>query len=284
MIFLLLAVVGGVAFNQCLRYGQKHGANILATVAVNYGVATVVSLAILFARGVRAGQLLDAHVIAIAFINGVLYLLHLLVVLAAYQTVGVGITAALSRAGIIVPAVAAWLAWNETMNAFRWIGLGLVPVAMVLMRRHEQGKPRLSLAGDMVLLGCFGIAGAIMTLHKYAEVHFTLDQREVYKSLLFAVATAAAVGYTLARRMRYSKGDVALGVVIGLINATMLLIILAALSKIAAVVFFPTVASLEICLNVFAARLLWRERLLKRQLLGLAIAVGVVLLTNASSR
>jgi drug/metabolite transporter (DMT)-like permease len=284
MIFLLLTVVAGVAFNQCLRYGQKHGANILAAVVVNYIVAAVASLGIFVARGFPSSSLLDAHVIAIAVVNGILYFVHILVLLASYRLVGVGISAALARAGTVVPALTAWLAWGETMTPWRWIALALVPVSMLLMRRHESSKPSVTLRGDVVLFACFAMAGAILALHKYAEVHFTVEQREVYKTLLFTVAALSSVGYALARRVSYAKGDIALGVVIGLVNASMLLLVLVCLARFPAVVFYPTLASLEICVNVFASWLLWKEHLLRRQMLGLLLAIGIVLLTNAPSR
>jgi drug/metabolite transporter (DMT)-like permease len=280
MIFLLIFVCGNVLFNQCLRYGQKHGANILAAVSVNYAIAALVSTGIYLGRGLQFSQLLDPHVLAIAGVNGVFYFIHILIVLAAYRVVGVGITAALTRAGVILPSVVAWFAWSEAMTPYRWIALGLVPVAMVLMRRHETTQAHFTLKGDMVLLASFAMAGVILTIHKYAEVHFDLDQREAYKTLLFLVASLSSLGYAAVKRVRYSRHDIALGVVIGLTNATMLFVVLVCLARMPAVVFYPTSASLDICLNVIVSRFAWNEKLLKRQLAGVALAIGVVLLTN----
>ncbi|MBI4026339.1 MAG: hypothetical protein HY360_15245 [Verrucomicrobia bacterium] len=284
MIFLLLAVVGSVCFNQCLRYGQKHGTNILAAIVVNYLIAAGASLMIFLSHGLSPSRLLDGHVIAVAGVNGILYFAHILVILAAYRIVGVGITAALSRAGTVVPVLVSWLAWGETMTPYRWVALALVPVSMILMRRRESSHPRVTVRGDLVLFTCFAMAGTILTLHKYAQIHFTVGQRETYMTLLFTFATLSSLSYAFARRVEYSKGDVALGGAIGFVNASMLLLVLICLARIPAVVFYPTLASLEICLNVFASRLLWKESLLKRQMMGLLLAIGIVLLTNVPSR
>jgi drug/metabolite transporter (DMT)-like permease len=202
------------------------------------------------------------------------------VVLAAYRVVGVGITAALTRAGIVIPSVIAWFAWSETMTPYRWIALGLVPVAMVMMRRHETTQPHLTLRGDMVLLATFAMAGVILTIHKYADVHFDTEQREAYKTVLFLVAALSSLSYAIAKRVQFTRHDVVLGTVIGVTNAMILLLVLVCLARMPAVVFYPTSASLDICLNVIVSRFAWNETLLKRQLAGVALAIGVVLLTN----
>ena len=51
MIYLALFVLGCTSFNQCLRFGQKRGANIMAVVVVNYAIAAVVSFVVFAQRG-----------------------------------------------------------------------------------------------------------------------------------------------------------------------------------------------------------------------------------------
>lgn len=281
MIHLLLCAVCGVAFGQLLRFGQRIGTDLLGVIVINYGIASLVSGLVFLYHGLGPRQLFDGPVAGVALLNGTLYFVHLLLVLRAYQLVGVGIAAALVRAGIVVPALVAWFAWSEPMNGYRWLALCLVPVSMVLMRRPEPGRPRFSLRGDLVLLACFAMSGIILSIHKATEVHFTPDQREGYKTLLFSTATVASAIYAFAKRVRFRRREVALGAIVGVCNATVLLLILLGLAVLHATVFFPTLASIEICLNVIVARMLWQERLLNRQIIGLLLAIVIVLLTNA---
>jgi drug/metabolite transporter (DMT)-like permease len=284
MTYLALFILGSVAFNQCLRFGQKRGADILAVVVVNYAIAALASLVVFLQGGAVIPRLAEWPVLATACINGAFYFIHILFVLAAFRALGVGIANAVIRSGIIVPAVVAWLAWGEPMTLYRWIALALVPVSMILMRRSESTHSRATLKADLVLLTCFLMAGVILSIHKFAEVRFTPDQRELYKTALFIVAAIVSSGYALARRVKFSVHDTITGVVLGAVNALNLLLILKCLGLFPAVVFFPTVASIEICLNVLVSGLLWQERILRRQLWGLILAIGIVLLTNIRPR
>lgn len=278
--YLLLCAACSVTFVQLLRFGQRRGADTLAIITVNYGIAAIVSALLLCRRPIDWGEAIDGKVFLLAGINGVFYLVHLLLILMAYRHVGVGITTAMGRAGIIIPAVVAWLLWDEPMTPLRWVALALVPVAMLLMRRPEPGKPSLSLRGDLVLGACFLGSGIILSIHKVAEAELSPDQREVYKTGLFVFAFLASLGYALATRVRFGRTEIVLGALIGAGNALALLFILLGLAVMPATVFFPTSSSIEICLNVAVSRLLWQERFLRRQLVGLALAVGIVLLTN----
>jgi multidrug transporter EmrE-like cation transporter len=53
-----------------------------------------------------------------------------------------------------------------------------------------------------------------------------------------------------------------------------------ALNVLPATLIYPTLGTTGVALNVILARQLWRERLLRRQVLGVVVAVLVVLLMN----
>ena len=58
------------------------------------------------------------------------------------------------------------------------------------------------------------------------------------------------------------------------------LFVMLSLGAMPAVVFFPTSGSLIILCNVILSRWLWNEALLRRQIVGLAFAIAIVVLTN----
>lgn len=284
MLYLVLATLVMVSFSQVLRLGQRFGASVLFVGAVNYVVAAVLSVGcLLVAWKLGHSVTPPARLATYGAINGLLYFTHLLVLLAAYRHAGVGITAACTASGTVIPMVAAAVLWNEPMTPWRWASLGLLPAAMFLLRPGDKNDhPRLTLIGDLALLGTFFTNGVISTIIKAAEVD-TQSQLGLtfgYQAVLFAFAAAASSLYAYARRSPRGRPDAVTGAALGTLNVLGTLGVLLSLSVVPAVVFFPTSGCLFVIGNAIAARFLWAERLRKRQTLGIALACVIVVLVN----
>lgn len=284
MLYLVLATLVMVSFSQVLRLGQKFGASVLFVGAVNYVTAAVLSLVcVIVAWKLGHHVTPPPRLTAFGAINGVLYFTHLLVLLAAYRHAGVGITAACTASGTVIPMVAAAILWSEPMTPWRWASLGLLPAAMFLLRPADKGDhPRLTLAGDLALLGTFFTNGVISTIIKAAEVdtHSQLGLTFGYQAVLFAFAAIASSGYAYLRKSPRGRPDAVTGAALGTLNVMGTLGVLLSLSVIPAVVFFPTSGCLFVIGNAIAARFLWGERLAARQVLGIAMACVIVVLVN----
>ncbi|KKK84870.1 hypothetical protein LCGC14_2779000, partial [marine sediment metagenome] len=94
MHYVLLYVLFMVTFTQLLRYSQRRGATVLPVCAVNYVVAAILSTGALAVFGWR-GLLVDQWpAAALGAVNGVLYVVTLVVLLASYRLVAVGMEVA----------------------------------------------------------------------------------------------------------------------------------------------------------------------------------------------
>ena len=89
-----------------------------------------------------------------------------------------------------------------------------------------------------------------------------------------------SVGCMLAGRMRPTRKEVTIGLAVGLANNCALFFALLAISAVAATVFFPTAGCLVIVGNIILGRLFWKEKLVTKQALGLAVALAIVVLAN----
>ena len=280
MQYCILYVASVIVLTQLLRYVQRSGRDVFPAVAINYLVAaafSAVALAIMWSRIEWPRHWPAAGLGAVC---GVLYFLHLLIVLASYRLAGVGVTWAFAALGIVIPVFLSWFAWGEKMSNFQWAAMAMLPVAVVLLRPTSGPHRKLTLKGDLILVLVFVMAGAIGTLHKAMEHHVGKDAIPVYQFVLFAVAAATSAGYVHFKRRRYDRPTVALGSAMGLSNALATLFILLGLAAMPATVFYPISSSLVIALSVIVSYLLWRERVTARQVLGLLLAVGVVVLTT----
>jgi len=276
MIFYILAFT---AFTQLLRFAQLRGASVLYVCAVNYIVATIGAAIWL---GAQEHWHMNGALFGLAALNGVIFVVHLLVLMASYNHAGVGITQAVSLSGCVIPIVGAWLMWpaKESMSPANWTGVAMIPVAMFLMRPVTVEKRYLNLKDDVILLLPFFLTGVVGCVHKYVAVEFDIAGRDSYQTVLFCFATASAWVYVLWRKPTGTKQDVKLGTVVGVVNVMALVLFIKAVGSLPAGVFFTVSTSAGIAASLLVARMLWRERLTRRQVAGIAMAAVIVVLAN----
>jgi hypothetical protein len=158
-------------------------------------------------------------IVVTGFINGVLFYSHIPFVFGAFRMAGVGAATAVGRSGVVLPAMFAWYAWGEAMTPQRWLALALVPLAMFMLRPTEQSSRRLTVKADLFLLGYVIIGAAILTIHKYADIHFSPGELEIYKVSLFITAAVTSVSYAVLKRTSCTIREMRVGMSLGLCNA-----------------------------------------------------------------
>jgi len=277
--YLLLYVLFMLAFSQTLRYAQLRGEGVLAVSAVNYVVAAVLSVAIFVVSGPTAPSE-RAIAAGLGATTGVLFFLNLLIMLACYRRAGVGITVALMGMGVVLPVVASNVCWGEAMTPARWVAVGLLPAAVVLMRPVNGLHRRITLRGDILLVLAFVAPGVTGILHRAVREYAPESGRELYQAALFVAAAITSVAYASWHRTRCSRRTVGLGTFLGAVNVAATRFVLLGLWAIPAVIFYPVSGSLVIAGSVIVSWLLWRERVTKRQVLGLFFAICIVVLTR----
>jgi len=287
MLYVFLTICAKLSVQLTLRFSQKRHCNQGVVVAANYVLAAAVCLS---AVCVRAVQVSPAEVFGavswrlagFGVVNGTLYFLHILVILACYRLVGVGITVALLQSAMIVPILASWLFWGEQLSVAQWAAAALIPVSAALMRPGRKISPTWNRRADLLLALNFVMAGIIQTVHKAASFNH-LDARLVYGACLFVVAGLVSTATAIRREAAPRRGDLTVGATAGLFNCLTLLFLLAALNALGkAVIVLPTINCSVLCVNVLLCWIVWKEKLRGRQILGLAVSIAVVILANRS--
>lgn len=283
MHFLILHMLAVVVFLQLLRYTQRRGDDILSVVAFNYAAAAVLSaIFYLCVFGVKAE--LQPAAIMLGATNGVLYYLHLLILLACFRVVGTGISIAVCNSASIAPIVVASVLWpqHETMNALRWLAVALIPPAMILMRPMQGKHGPIGFRGDVLLAMAFIMGGLIMIIHKVGVVLDDVPLRAAYQyqMSLFAFAMISSIFCWMWRRYKLASHEIRWGILVGACNVTATGLLLAAVTALGAVMFYSTASPMIIVLTLIVAWILWKERINKRQVAGVAMAILIVVLTN----
>lgn len=275
MHFLILQVLSAVAFSQLLRHGQMRLRPMVFIIACNYVAAFACSL-VRYVGGDHIPP--DTALLVMGIANGIFYCLHLPVMMASFHRAGVGITSAISVSGCVGPVIMAWALWpeEEAMTATRWAAVALIPIAMFMLRPAHGETLRFSWRSDVTLFATFFIAATVGSIHKLASHHGGDAGHAGYQVVLFASAIATAWTWVIAKRWYGNRGDVILGTTIGAVNAGGTVVLLLALSVMPASVYFPVASSAIIVGNLIASRLLWGERIARRQGVGIAMAIVIV--------
>lgn len=279
MLYLSCYVLSAVCFSQLFRYGQHRRPSVIPAAAVNYVVAMLLAAGWFVLVGGWRGPSLWFPVV-MGLPAGTLYWVHLLIMFASFEIVGVGITTALVFTAYIVPILFAWAFWDNPVTGLQWLAVALLPVAAWLIRPAQPGPRRLTLKADLVLILVFSMAGVIATIHKSIDQFADASVKPAYNFSLFTCAAVGSVAYAKARGLRIGRVDLAVGAGAGTCNMLNLLLFLLALNALGTARFFPLSAVLVIGLNLLVSRFLWNERISRRQVSGLIVAAAIAGLIN----
>ena len=83
---------------------------------------------------------------------------------------------------------------------------------------------------------------------------------------------------------RWDRKDLALGGFMGAVNIMVTLTVVAGVAELSPAVFFPTVQCSFLLGTAIISRFAWGERLTRRQLAGLAVALAIVVLANVQAQ
>jgi len=280
VIALALSVLFSVGFGHVMKWATYRQANVLWVGAWNYIGATTVCLAVTLAVPHPARSI--AFTITTGAWAGVCYLVSLLFYFAAVARVGVGLASAVNRLSVALPVVAALAVWHEHVAGAQAVALVLVAVALPLLGSGQAGSRRGNLA---LLIGILAPLFVITGLGQLAARIYSggapATNTFLYLTALFAGAAISALVALGVRPIRLHCHDIGLGLLLGAVNVGVNLSLLAALRELPSAVVFAVSSSAGVVLAAVSGVLVWRERLQRTAIAGVALAaVAVVLLTH----
>lgn len=280
MIALALSVLFSVGFGHVMKWATYRQANVLWVGAWNYIGATAVCLAVTLAVPHPARSI--AFTITTGAWAGVCYLVSLLFYFAAVARVGVGLASAVNRLSVALPVVAALAVWHEHVAGAQAVALVLVAVALPLLGSGQAGSRRGNLALLIgILVPLFVITGLGQLAARIYSGGAPATNTFLYLTALFAGAAISALVALGVRPIRLHGHDIGLGLLLGAVNVGVNLSLLAALRELPSAVVFAVSSSAGVVLAAVSGVLVWRERLQRTAIAGVALAaVAVVLLTH----
>lgn len=277
-LFLALHIVGSVSFGHVMKWALRRNCSLVAVGAVNYVVAS--TTAFLFALLGRSPSLETAGYLA-ALLGGLSYVVSYYFYYQSIRLTGVSISTSVIRLAVLPAIAASILFWGERPLAHQVVGIALVIVALPLLSRQPSDKS-VNLGGPVWgwLLALFATTSGGSVAAKL----FTVTGDPAAKPLLlgFWFGAAAIVALLALRRQRLSptRDDIPLGILLGLVNIGGNIAMLAALDYLPAAIVFPAASGGGVLLVAVTSAMLWRERLSRTALLGIAVSLPALVLVN----
>ena len=202
---------------------------------------------------------------------------------------GIVVTAALVRLSIVLPILVAMIFWQEIPNLWQTIGLLLTFVAIPLLSQREKeptytftpDKPEvpqgLGFAIAITILLVTGISR--LTMKAFNEM-CPIDEKSLYMSLLFGVATVIYLGICFYQKIWPNWWEVFYGVLIGVCNVGGSWALLIALDQVSALIAFPMSSSGGVLFTMFVGMVFLHERLSRTSLIGALLATVALIFVN----
>lgn len=301
MVFLALAVACSLSIAVLFKLAERRDFDRTALLTVNYAAAAALAVAL---QGVAPAEGITTGLVALGVGQGVLFIGGFWLFSLAIRRAGMGLAAGVMRLSVVVPFVASWLVWGETPGTLQLVGLALAGAAFFLVARPaaeppgklgppasgaDTGGPEADAGagGTVVLLGLLFLSGGLVDVNMKAFQETFAEAVPISTFLLFVfgvafVVGAAAVVVTGLRTGRWPRGAVlGWGVGLGLVNYGSAEFLLRALERVPGPVAFPANSVGIVFGAALLGRAVWRERLSRANLAGLALAgLALVLLAG----
>lgn len=278
MLNLCLAVLSSSLVSITMRLSKSRVKNETALLAVNYLLCSLFAwwdtgFAALFPAG--AGL---PTVIGLGFVNGFLFLAGFVLLQWSIRRNGVVLSATFQKLGLLVSMVVSVACFGERPALWQWFAFGLAVAAIVLMNFRPGEGTAGSMAGLLLLLLA---GGGCDTMSKVFEVYGNAALSGHFLLYTFLIALGLCVHLMVWKHQGLpGKAEWIFGLIVGVPNYFATKFLLASLVSLPAVIVYPVYSVATILTVTLAGVILFRERLIKRQWLAMALILVALVLLN----
>ncbi len=277
MIFLLLAVLSSSMISIMMRVSSGRICANLSMLATNYLVCSLLGAA-------YAGFDLAAPedpgffaTVVIGLVSGVLYLAAFVAFQANTNKRGIVLSSVFMKLGLLVPMVASVLFFKEIPTAVQVAGFCIAIFAIVLINLKKDGsRNRFGFGLILMLL----LSGGADVMAKIFDVFAPRSHSALYLFYNFATAFILCVILVIHKKERPGFRELLYGTLIGIPNFFSAKFLLASLTKLPAVIVYPTFSVGTMLIVTMTGVIVFRERLSKLQWVAMIGIIAALILLN----
>ena len=277
MLYLILAIASSALVSIIMRLSDRKVTGNIAMLTVNYLMCFLVSAGYagfdLFpsSEGLPSALLMGS-------VNGLLYLGGFVLLQINVRRNGVVLSSTFMKLGLLVSIAVSVVFFHEVPDLLQVIGFCLAVAAIILINfRKESGGEAGFKAGLILMLLAGGMGDAMAKIFEELGDPALEPQFLIYT---FLVALILCTALMLSKKQHPGKWEVLFGLLIGVPNFFSAKFLLGALEHISAVIVYPVYSVATILVVSLTGVLAFRERLEKRQWIGMGLILVALVLLN----
>jgi len=276
MVFLLLAIFSSAMISILMHISSSRISANLSMLAVNYLICTLPSAAYTGFRPVSPAQPGFSVTVWLGIISGVLYLTGFVLFQRNTGKFGIVLSSVFMKLGLLVPVAMSMLLFHETPTPVQTAGFCIALFAIILINlKKEAGNSRFGFGLILMLLMC----GGCDAMAKVFEMLGPPALSDAYLFFTFAVAFGLCLGLVLCKKEKPGLQEIVFGSLIGIPNFFSSKFLLGALTKLPAVVVYPSFSVATMLIVTLTGVMAFREHLTRQQWFALgAIIIALILL------
>ena len=275
--FLLLAIASSAMVSIMMRLSSDKISANLSMLATNYLVCSLLG-------GVSGGFQLAAPQVPgfsvtlwLGLISGVLYLAGLVLFQTNTRKNGIVLSSVFMKLGLLVPIVASVLFFHESPTASQIAGFCIAVFSIVLINLKKEGEGKTFGFGLIVMLL---FSGGADVMAKVFDVFCPQELSALYLFYTFFTAFVLCMVLVLRKKERPGFREILYGILIGVPNFYSARFLLGALTKLPAVVVYPSFSVGTMLIVTLTGVAVFRERLRRLQWIALAAIIAALVLLN----
>lgn len=292
MIYLVCYVIFSSIFTLCIKWVHVRGKeDIITAGAINYIVAALIIAPWFVIDGQQTGN--RAAIIAGGSM-GLMYFINFFFVTWCVRVVGASSTTVVGVLSMLMPIIYAAITWNSQPHWLQGIGIALAFVSLILIglkpdrqavqvkdkKAADKSKEPFSWKAPLILGGFFLLCGLSRIAQESFKYESVESQKPTFLLAAFVAAGIPSIILLLWRRRKIMPMEAFVGIAMGVANGSQTWFTLKSLDAMAGFIFFPVSSAGGIIFTMFVAVLWMQEKISRRALIGIGIAVVALIMMN----
>lgn len=274
MVYLICAICCSMLISVIMRLSETRIRNNIAMLAMNYLMCTAVAAFFVRENLTSPPGLTTA---LLGTVGGFLYLLSFFLLQRNVSINGVMLSATFMKLGVLVSIGVSVVFFGEIPGLLQILGIILAVSAILVINISREKRGSASRWDLIALLLCGGMADAMSKI--YEELGSPADTSWFLLGT-FLTAFLFCLVLMAVKKQRPGKWELLFGLLIGVPNYFSTLLFMRCLRTVSAVVAFPVYSVGGILAVSVAGMLLFREKLGRRQWIGMGMILLAMILLN----
>ena len=286
MIALALSILSSTTIYVVFKLFPKYQINTLHAIVTNYLVATACGI-ILQPNEIDLGQTLQYSWFPFALGLGVLFITVFNLMGITAQRNGLSVVSVAAKMSVVIPILFGLIYYNESLGILKSLGILLALAAVYLASIKKKDGLKIKASNFIFPLLVFLGSGVIDTTVKYLEGEYVgKDDIPIFSATIYAMAALIGIAILAVRefqgKFQFQFKNVLGGIALGIPNYFSIYFLVQALrSGIFESSGIFTINNVSVVMiSTLLGILLFKERILLKNWIGIALAIlGILLIT-----